>query len=165
MAAATGAAAPRSTPDDATLSTGERRITIALLAAVFAVHFLDRQLLAILIPPIKSELGLSDTALGFLSGFAFTLFFSTVGLLIARLADRARPCTDVNLVGAGIGPFAVGAIGDALTASAAVAALCAAGHTAAVPVERFPLLARSADAGAGIAGVIAVTAGACVTLR
>jgi len=59
-----------------------------LLGAVFAVHFLDRQILAILIPPIKAELGLSDTALGLLSGFAFAVLFSTVGLGIARLADR-----------------------------------------------------------------------------
>ena len=66
-----------------------RGLTLALLGAVFAVHFLDRQILAILIPPIKAELRLSDTALGFLSGFAFTVFFSTVGLVIARLADRA----------------------------------------------------------------------------
>jgi predicted MFS family arabinose efflux permease len=64
-----------------------RGVTLTLLAAVFAVHFMDRQILAILIPPIKSEFGLSDTALGLLSGFAFTLLFSTVGLLIARLAD------------------------------------------------------------------------------
>jgi len=64
------------------------RMSLALLAAVFAVHFLDRQLLAILIPPIKAELGLSDTALGFISGLAFTVFFSTVGLVIARIADR-----------------------------------------------------------------------------
>jgi len=64
------------------------RLSLALLAVVFAVHFLDRQLLAILIPPIKAELGLSDTALGFISGLAFTLFFSTVGLVIARIADR-----------------------------------------------------------------------------
>jgi predicted MFS family arabinose efflux permease len=76
-------------PPGTTLSKSGRRITLALLASVFAVHFLDRQLLAILIPPIKVELGLSDTALGFLSGFAFTVFFSTVGLLIARIADRA----------------------------------------------------------------------------
>ena len=63
-------------------------MSLALLAVVFAIHFLDRQLLAILIPPIKAELGLSDTALGFISGLAFTLLFSTVGLVIARIADR-----------------------------------------------------------------------------
>ena len=69
-------------------SPARRRATLAILGAVFAVHFLDRQLLAILIPPIKAELALSDTALGVLSGLAFTVFFSTVGLVIARLADR-----------------------------------------------------------------------------
>jgi predicted MFS family arabinose efflux permease len=66
-----------------------RTLTLVLLGAVFAVHFLDRQILAILIQPIKADLGLSDTALGLLSGLAFTVFFSTVGLMIARLADRA----------------------------------------------------------------------------
>lgn len=64
------------------------RLALGLLAAVFAIHFLDRQLFAILIPPIKAELGLSDTALGFLAGFAFTLLYSFAGLLIARIADR-----------------------------------------------------------------------------
>lgn len=67
----------------------QRRLTLALLGAVFAVHFLDRQLLAILIPPIKAELALSDTALGLLSGFVLTVMLSTVGLVIARLADRS----------------------------------------------------------------------------
>src|SRR2546427_8394360 len=67
-----------------------RGLTLVLLAAVYAVHFLDRQILAILIPPIKSELGLSDTALGLLSGFAFAVLFSAAGLVIARLADRAN---------------------------------------------------------------------------
>jgi predicted MFS family arabinose efflux permease len=63
-------------------------LTLGLLGGIFAVHFLDRQLLAILIPPIQAELGLSDTAIGLLSGLAFTVFFSVVGLAIARLADR-----------------------------------------------------------------------------
>ena len=66
-----------------------RGLALVLLGAVFAVHFLDRQILAILIPPIKAELGVSDTALGVLAGFAFTVVFSTAGLLIGHLADRA----------------------------------------------------------------------------
>ena len=67
-----------------------RGVMLTLLAAVFAVHFRDRQVLAILITPIKAELGLSDTALGFLAGFAFTVVFSTVGVVIARIADVAN---------------------------------------------------------------------------
>ncbi len=82
-------ATPSAGSHPATALSDRRTLTLALLGAVFAVHFLDRQILAILIPPIKAELGLSDTALGLLSGFAFTVFFSTIGLLIARLADRA----------------------------------------------------------------------------
>ena len=62
-------------------------------------HFLDRPLLAILIPPIKAELALSDTALGLLSGFAFTVFFSTVGLVIARLADRSDRARNITWSG------------------------------------------------------------------
>jgi predicted MFS family arabinose efflux permease len=71
-------------------SLSQARVTLALLGAVFAVHFLDRQILAILISPIKAELGLSDTALALLSGFAFIVVFSTVGLVVARLADRSN---------------------------------------------------------------------------
>ena len=80
---------PRPHPGHGSRPATRQRVALALLAAVFAIHFLDRQLLAILIPPIKAELGLSDTALGFLSGFAFSVFFTTVGLVIARIADRA----------------------------------------------------------------------------
>jgi predicted MFS family arabinose efflux permease len=84
-----GSAGNTSPVGPATALGDRRTLTLVLLGAVFAVHFLDRQILAILIQPIKAELGLSDTALGLLSGFAFTVFFSTIGLLIARLADRA----------------------------------------------------------------------------
>lgn len=73
-----------------------RGLLLALLSAVFAIHFLDRQILAMLIPLIKSEFDLSDTALALHSGFAFTVLFSTVGLVIARYADcvdRARVIT------------------------------------------------------------------------
>jgi len=89
VATAEAVVGPRLHPARSSQPTARQRGALALLAAVFAIHFLDRQLLAILIPPIKAELGLSDTALGFLSGFAFTVFFTTVGLVIARIADRA----------------------------------------------------------------------------
>jgi predicted MFS family arabinose efflux permease len=49
---------------------------------------MDRQLLAILLQPIKQDLGISDTALGFLTGFAFAIFYATAGIPIARWADR-----------------------------------------------------------------------------
>jgi MFS family permease len=50
----------------------------------------DRQILAILIQPIKTEFGLSDAQLGLIGGLAFALFYSTLGIPIARLADRSN---------------------------------------------------------------------------
>jgi predicted MFS family arabinose efflux permease len=52
------------------------------------VNFLDRQVIAILLQAIKQDLGVSDAALGFLSGIAFAALYSVLGVPIARLADR-----------------------------------------------------------------------------
>jgi len=66
----------------------EARRVLALLLLVFVVSSIDRQVLTILIQPIKAELGASDAQLGLLVGFGFTLFYTTLGLPIARWADR-----------------------------------------------------------------------------
>lgn len=65
-----------------------RLFVLALLTLVYMFNFLDRQLLVILQEPIKQELGLSDTQLGLLSGFAFALVHVTFGLPLAQLAER-----------------------------------------------------------------------------
>lgn len=62
--------------------------TLAVLFVVYIFNFVDRQILSVLLVPIKAELGVSDTAMGFLTGFAFALFYTTAGIPIARLADR-----------------------------------------------------------------------------
>ena len=62
----------------------EARRVLALLLLVFVVSSIDRQVLTILIQPIKAELGASDAELGLLVGFGFTLFYTTLGLPIAR---------------------------------------------------------------------------------
>ncbi|MGK2873089.1 MAG: spinster family MFS transporter [Alphaproteobacteria bacterium] len=64
------------------------RYVIGVLTIVYAVNLIDRQILSILMQPIKEEMQLSDTALGFLSGIAFALFYATLGIPIARLADK-----------------------------------------------------------------------------
>lgn len=74
-----------------------RRVTLLLLTLVFTVHYVDRQILAVLIPPIKAEFGVSDTALGLLSGFAFTVLFSVAGLVVARFADRVDRARVITL--------------------------------------------------------------------
>lgn len=61
---------------------------LALLTATYAVNFLDRQVVNILAESIKRDLQISDTQLGLLTGTAFGLFYSTLGVPIARLADR-----------------------------------------------------------------------------
>ena len=64
------------------------RLALALLFVVALFNYLDRWMLAILIPDIKADLGLSDGQLGFITGVAFSLFYALMGLPIARLADR-----------------------------------------------------------------------------
>ena len=69
-------------------SPAYRYYVLGVLTVVYVFNFLDRQLLVILQEPIKAELGLSDTQLGLLTGFAFALFYVVCGIPIARWADR-----------------------------------------------------------------------------
>ncbi|MEM9878568.1 MAG: MFS transporter [Pseudomonadota bacterium] len=64
------------------------RYTLWLLMAVYTFSILDRQIISILAEDIKADLGLSDTQLGLLTGLAFALFYATLGIPIARLAER-----------------------------------------------------------------------------
>ena len=60
---------------------------LGLLFVVYVSNFIDRQILAILVEPIKEEFGASDTEMGFLTGFAFAVFYTFAGIPIARWAD------------------------------------------------------------------------------
>lgn len=62
---------------------------VMLLTAAAAISYMDRLALVVLAPGIKAELGLNDTQLGFLIGFAFALFYAVCGMPIARYADRS----------------------------------------------------------------------------
>lgn len=61
---------------------------LILLLITHILNFSDRQLLVILIEPIKQEFGVSDTAMGALTGVAFTIIYVALSLPVARLADR-----------------------------------------------------------------------------
>ncbi len=63
---------------------------IVILLLIYTSNFLDRQIFSLLMQPIKEEFDLSDTQLGFLSGIAFAMFYATLGIPIARLADRSN---------------------------------------------------------------------------
>lgn len=74
--------------DSASISNATRRYALALITTVYVFNFIDRQILAILLPAIKIEFGVDDWVLGFLAGSAFALFYATLGVPIALLADR-----------------------------------------------------------------------------
>jgi MFS family permease len=65
-----------------------RYYVLGLLTVIYALNFLDRTIFNVLIEPIKKEFSLSDTTMGLLAGFGFVLFYSVLGIPIARLADR-----------------------------------------------------------------------------
>lgn len=67
----------------------QRRYTLGLLLIIYTLGFLDRQIINIIAEPIKRDLKLTDGELGLLTGVAFALFYTILGLPIARLADRA----------------------------------------------------------------------------
>jgi len=72
---------------EASHSPGYRRYVLILLTLVYALNFVDRQILVILQESIKADMDLSDTQLGLLTGFAFAIFYVSVGIPIARWAD------------------------------------------------------------------------------
>lgn len=63
-------------------------LSLALLALVYIFSFIDRQVLSILMEPVKQEFGASDTEMGLLSGLAFGLLYAVLGIPVGRLADK-----------------------------------------------------------------------------
>jgi MFS family permease len=61
---------------------------VAVLTLAYMISFLDRQILALLVEPIRQDLGLSDTQISLLLGLAFAIFYTLLGLPLGRLADR-----------------------------------------------------------------------------
>ncbi|MGY4312592.1 spinster family MFS transporter [Bradyrhizobium sp. JR3.5] len=72
----------------AALPSARRYYVLGLLTIIYALNFLDRTIFNVLIEPIKKEFALSDTTMGLLAGFGFVLFYSLLGIPIARMADR-----------------------------------------------------------------------------
>jgi MFS family permease len=69
-------------------SLAYRSYVLVVLVIVYTFNFIDRQIVGILAVPIKAELGLSDSQLGLMGGLAFALFYTLLGIPIARLADK-----------------------------------------------------------------------------
>jgi len=75
---------------DQSFSKRYKAYVLLVLTGVYTFNFIDRQILVILQESIKGELGLSDTQLGLLTGLSFALFYVTLGIPIARFADRSN---------------------------------------------------------------------------
>ena len=79
-----------SSRDDGAFSPAYRWYALSLLVVVYVFNFIDRSILGILVEPIKQDLGVSDTMMGFLGGIAFATFYTLLGIPIARLADTGN---------------------------------------------------------------------------
>ncbi len=85
-------------------SAAAARYGLSLLTVLYMFNFIDRQIMAILLPSIKAEFQVADWVLGALSGTAFGLFYITLGVPIARLADRMNRR---NLISAAVGIWSI----------------------------------------------------------
>ncbi|GEA11315.1 MFS transporter [Alteromonas sp. KUL49] len=74
--------------NERTSSRSYRNYVLFILTLVYAFNFIDRQIIGILSPFIKADLGLDDAQLGWLKGIYFALLYTIVGIPIAWLADR-----------------------------------------------------------------------------
>src|SRR5687768_16608397 len=77
---------------------------VSVLLLLNVSSFIDRQVMALLVTPIKADLGISDTQIGLLLGPAFALTFALLGLLIGRLVDRGNR---VAIIGWGVAAWSV----------------------------------------------------------
>lgn len=75
-----------------------------VLTIVYTFNFVDRQIIAIVSPAIKDDLGLSDSVLGLMKGLAFAVLYTTLGIPIAWLADRWNR---VNIVAISLGVWSL----------------------------------------------------------
>jgi len=71
-------------------TAARRWYALLLLTAVYAFNIADRYVISTLIEPIKTELHLSDTAIGLLTGTALAIVYTGMGIPLARIADTGE---------------------------------------------------------------------------
>jgi len=77
---------------------------LGMLALAYVFNFIDRNILSVLIEPIKKDLGVSDTQMGLLGGLSFALVYCISGIPIARWADRG---SRINVIALGVAAWSV----------------------------------------------------------
>ena len=88
---------------------------VAVLFLVNVFNLMDRQIMSILLEPIKRELGASDTVMGLLTGFTFVVFYTLASVPIARVADRR---SRRNIIAAALAFWSVMTAASGLVSSA-----------------------------------------------
>ena len=80
-------------------ATGYAWYVLCVLIVAYTLAYVDRTVLTLMVAPIKKSLHLSDVEISLLHGLAFALFYTVLGIPIARLADRHRR---TKIIAAGI---------------------------------------------------------------
>lgn len=65
-------------------------LIVTALMSAYALSFVDRQILALLIEPMQQSLDISDTGFGLIQGLAFAVFYFSFGIPLGRMADRGN---------------------------------------------------------------------------
>lgn len=84
------------------LSAGRTRLTLLLLSVIYVFSYIDRNLIAIVLEPIKQEFDVSDTVMGAVSGLAFAILYSAVSFPLSRMADRGSNRKNIVAVCCGL---------------------------------------------------------------
>src|SRR5574340_2359 len=69
-------------------SSGQANYALGVLSVIYVLNYADRGIFSLLLDSIKKDFRVSDTVMGLIAGFGFVLFYSLLGLPIARWADR-----------------------------------------------------------------------------
>ncbi|MEZ5708082.1 MAG: MFS transporter [Blastomonas sp.] len=141
--------------DAAYWSSARRGAFLALLCLIGLISFVDRQIITILVEPIKAEFGVSDTAMGALTGIIFSGFYAAAAIPLARLSDRTSrrnmiaACLAFWSVMTSIGGFAVNFVMLAMTrVGVAVAEAGANPASHSLVADLFPVGKRATALGA-----------------
>ena len=82
------------------LPASYRRYALTVLLILYTLNFLDRQIVTILTVPIKAELQLHDWQIGAITGIAFAIFYTVLGIPIARVAERGNRPAIISIAAA-----------------------------------------------------------------
>jgi sugar phosphate permease len=76
--------------DDTYPNSGYAWYVVIILTLAYVFSFIDRQILSLLVQPIRADLNISDTEISLLQGLAFGIFYTLLGIPIGRLRSGQK---------------------------------------------------------------------------